>query len=166
MSDLLVWVSDSLHDVLGLSDRHTAEFLISLAKKSSSEDAFVKKLRDTGAITVNEKVSSFVAELWRKVPHQTVSRYQAVRDKEKAAIAQQQKNKSYQFLSDDDEGADKAAQRRRKRSKDKEESEKDRRARKRRNIRKEKAAMESESEEERETVKRAKEDSDSDEWEK
>ena len=163
MSDLVTWVSDSLHDVLGLSDRHTAEFLISLAQKASSEDTFVKKLRDTGALTVNEKISTFATELWRKVPHKTVNRYQASRDREKAAVAERQKNRAYQLLSDDEEDTSKES--RRKRTKVKEESEKERRARKRRNIRKEKAAMASESEEEQEVVKRVKEDSE-DEWEK
>ncbi len=165
MSDLVLWVSDSLHDILGLSDRHTSEFLISLAKNSSSEDAFVRKLRDTGAITVSEKIASFAAELWRKVPHKTANRYQAQRDKEKAAVAQVIKSKSYLLLSDDEEDTSKVA---RRKSKEKErETEKERRSRKRKNIRKGKAAAESsESEEEKKAVKRPKDDSDSDEWEK
>ena len=46
MSELVDWVSDSLHDILGLSDTYTAEFLVGLAKKCSSSEAFLKKLKD------------------------------------------------------------------------------------------------------------------------
>ena len=108
MSGLVDWVSDSLHDILGLSDTYTAEFLVGLAKKRSSSEAFLKKLKDTGAVTMNDRMSSFASELWMKTPHQRVDRYQASRDKEKAAIVQRQKNKSYRLLSDDEEEPEKS----------------------------------------------------------
>ena len=177
MSDLVGWVSDRLHDILGLSDRYTSEFLVSLAKKSSSLETFLRKLKDTGAITINDKVSSFASELWMKTPHQNVDRYQASREKERAAVAQRQRNKTYQLLSDDEEQPEKPS-RAKKPSKRKKVEELERGgereergvgSRRKRNIRKEKASAvwESESEEEEERgAKRSRANSDSDEWEK
>lgn len=165
MSGIVEWVSDRLHDILGLSDRYTAEFLVGLAKKSSSADGFLRKLKDTGAIAINETVSSFAVELWNKVPHKKVDTYKASRDKEKAALVQQQKNKSYRLLSDEEDEPEKVS-----RVSKKSALKKETKSRKRRNIRKEKAsAWESESESEGEQekdVKRSRANSDSDEWEK
>lgn len=176
MSDLVEWVSDSLHSLLGLSDRYTAEFLVGLAKKANSSEAFLRKLKDTGAITINDKVSSFASELWMKTPHQRVDRYQASREKEKAAVLQRQKNKSYQLLLDEDDEPEKASRSSKKPAKRRKEREKEEReereqgSRKRRNIRTEKASAvwESDSEEEGRGrgAKRTRADSDSDEWEK
>lgn len=170
MSDLVEWVSDQLHDILGLSDTITSEFLVALAKKSSSGDTFLQKLKDTKALKINDRVSSFGMELWQKVPHQkAVNPYQASREKERAAIAQQQKNKTYQLLSDDDDEA-LAEKRAKKSAKTKGVKEKggakERRARKRGNIRKGKVESESSEEEKKPTSKKSKADSDSDEWEK
>ena len=54
---LETWVSDQLYEVLGLSDRHVADFLISLAKKSPSGDKFISTVRSTGTIDVSDKVT-------------------------------------------------------------------------------------------------------------
>ncbi len=166
MADVNGWVSDKLHDILGLSDKYTAEFLVGTAKKSSSEEAFLRKLKETGVIEVNSDVSSFARELWGKIPRKKVTVYNVARDKEKAALVQQQKNKSYRLLPDEGDTNDDNLQSGKKSSLRKEREKKD--SRKRRNIRKEKAsAWESESEEEEEVaLKRSKNNSDSDEWEK
>ena len=179
MANITEWVSDKLHDILGLSDKFTAEFIVAIAKKSSSEDAFLRKLEETGAITMNSTVLTFATELWHKVPHKSVSndRYRANREKEKQAILLQQKNKSYSLVSDDDDDdTETAAKKSSKKSKKESGKERQQRkgedkgsSRKRRNLRKEKAsAWESESEEEETShnVKRTKADSDSDEWER
>ena len=168
MSDLVQWVSDELHDILGFSDRITSEFLISLAKKSSSGDAFIRKVKDTKAVKVNDRVTSFALKLWHKVPHQKAANpYLASREKERAAVAQQLKSRSYKMLSDDEEEADKLSRKKKASKEDK----KERRARKRENLRRGKAStFESESSEEEKGVKpptkRSKGDSDSDEWER
>ena len=168
MADILQWVSDQLHEILGLSDRSTAEFIVSKAKKCTSEEHFLNELKETGAIKINNSVVSFVSELWGKVPHKKkVDTYKASRDKEREAILQQQKNKSYKLLSDDDEddtGANSHHGRRKSSSKRVRINDKE--SRKRRNIRKEKtAAWESESEEEPQD-QMEKGQSDSDEWER
>ncbi|KAJ8039315.1 Pre-mRNA-splicing factor ATP-dependent RNA helicase DHX16 [Holothuria leucospilota] len=61
-----LWVQDQLHDVIGMSDRYIAEFLISLAEKSNSSGHFLQKIQDTGTLDVNDKVTRFASELWNK----------------------------------------------------------------------------------------------------
>lgn len=169
MSDLVQWVSDQLHDILGLSDRITSEFLVALAKKCSSGEAFLRKLKDTKAVKVNDRVSSFALELWGKVPRQKAANpYLASREKEVAAIVAEKKNKSYALLSEeeDDEVHSRSALSRKNRARDK----KERRSRKRENIRKGKSSLESESSEEEEkpapAAKRGRDSDSDDEWER
>ena len=57
MGDLNSWVSDKLHELVGISDRSIAEFMVGLCKKSKSPSEFVEKIRDTGTIDVDEKVT-------------------------------------------------------------------------------------------------------------
>ena len=150
MSDLVQWVSDQLHDILGLSDRITSEFLVTLAKKASSGDAFLRKLKDTKTLKIDDKISSFALDLWAKVPHQkAVNPYLASREKEKAAIVEQQKNKSYRLLSDDDDDEAAKTSRGSKKLSKKERDKKERRARMRGNIRKGRVESESSEEEEK-----------------
>ncbi|KAL5012827.1 hypothetical protein ScPMuIL_011378 [Solemya velum] len=100
MAQLETWVSDKLHDVLGISDKYIGQFLIGLATKSTSIDDYVDRLRETGAIDVNDSVIKFARELWDKVPHKNVVRQSKIQ--EQAALQQQQKNRSYQLVSDGD----------------------------------------------------------------
>ena len=58
MSEHLTWVSDRLHELVGISDRSIAEFMVGLCKKSMSPSEFVEKIRDTGTIDVDDKVLS------------------------------------------------------------------------------------------------------------
>lgn len=59
MSDTLTWVSDRLHDMLDISDRNIAEFLLGLCRKSSSPEIFLEKIRETETIDINDGVKSF-----------------------------------------------------------------------------------------------------------
>ena len=162
MADSTVgWVSDQLHEILGLSDTYTAEFLVGLAKKAQSPEVYVRKLQDTGAIAVNDAVRTFAEELWRKVPHKQVTEKPA-RAKEREILMQQARNRSYRLLSDPDVEDTPTAARSGARAGGKN------RPSKRKNLRREKAsAWESESEDESTVVKKGKGgDSDSDEWER
>lgn len=47
------WVNEQLFDVLGMSDRHIGQFILSLAKKSSDRENLLEKIRSTGAVDVN-----------------------------------------------------------------------------------------------------------------
>lgn len=67
MANLEQWVSDSLHDILGLSDRYVAQFMIGSARKSSSAQDFVAHLKSTGTIDINQSVIAFAQELYEKV---------------------------------------------------------------------------------------------------
>ena len=154
------WVSDKLYELLGLSDKYTAEFLVGLAGKAQSPEAFVAKLRDTGAISFNDDVKSFAAQLWQKLPRKQAVEKQA-RAQEREVRLQQQKNKSYRLLSDpeDEEVSSTPAV--------KETSNKAEKSKKRKNLRTEKAsAWDSGDEETPVAPKKSKGDSDSDEWEK
>lgn len=162
MSDVISWVSDQLHAILGLSDRFVAEYIVGLAKKCTSPETFESKLVETRTITVNQSVRAFINELWNKVPHKQVVEKPA-RAREREFLLQQQHNRSYRLLSDSDEDVPtKPVKSSRSRKKSIEVS------KKRRNIRKEKVSTwDSESDEEGEAppVKKSKEDSD-DEWER
>jgi hypothetical protein len=70
MADLLTWVKDQLHDLLDISDRSIAEFLVGLCRKSDSPETFLEKIRETETIDINESVASFSRELWVRVPRQ------------------------------------------------------------------------------------------------
>lgn len=159
MANIVSWVSDRLHGILGLSDRYTAEFLVELARKSNSTDKFVQKLKDTGALEVNQPVEAFARELWGRLPQKAAAEKPA-RVKEREALLQQQRNRRYKLLSDSDgEDEPKVKQK----SSGKKRAEKVTRSRK--NLRQQ-SGWESESEEEKpSTAKRGKNDSDSDEWE-
>lgn len=101
-ADLVSWVGDQLYEILGLSDRYTAEFLIGLAKKCPSVTSFTTKLEETGALTVDDdRVKEFASQLWDKVPHKSIGEKPA-RAKEREAVLQNQKNRSYQLLYDSD----------------------------------------------------------------
>lgn len=67
MANLEQWVSDRLHDILGLSDRYVAQFMIGLVRKSSSLPDFIGRLKQTGTIDVDNKVEMFAQELFNKV---------------------------------------------------------------------------------------------------
>ncbi|KAG8448692.1 hypothetical protein GDO86_015677 [Hymenochirus boettgeri] len=96
------WVKNQLHDVLGMSDRHVAQFLVGTALKSSSADDLLGRLNDTGAIDVTEKVKHFVEELWMKIPRKKPTERPA-RAAEREALAMQEKNRSYTLLEDSEE---------------------------------------------------------------
>ena len=67
MSMVERWVGDKLHDILGISDKHIAQYLIGLAGKASSAEDFVQKLKDTGTVEVDTNMVNFCTELWNKV---------------------------------------------------------------------------------------------------
>ncbi|KAK2715119.1 pre-mRNA-splicing factor ATP-dependent RNA helicase DHX16-like [Artemia franciscana] len=107
---LLNWVNDSLHDILGLSDKSITHFLIGLAKKSSSLSALETQLVRTGAIEINPSVQKFLAELWSKLPQNIQvgpTQGEILRaerqEKLRQAVALQQKNQSYQLLPEEEE---------------------------------------------------------------
>lgn len=67
MSSIDTWVSDKLHDILGISDKYISQYLIALCKKSSSSDGFVEKLKETGTVDIDSNMVNFAKELWERV---------------------------------------------------------------------------------------------------
>ena len=157
------WVSDQLHQILGLSDKYVAQFLMGLAKKANSLPDFYSRLENTGTIKMNDEVRQFATELWDKVPHKEVTEKPG-RAKERAAVKEQQRIKSYKIISDpeDDDVSITTTRKDKHRTKIRE--------KKRKHLRTDKTSKwesdEEEAEEDSAPAKKKKDDSSSDEWEK
>ena len=67
MSSIETWVNDKLHDILGISDKYIAQYLIGLAHKARDPEEYVQKLRDTGTVDIDDAMVTFSSELWNKV---------------------------------------------------------------------------------------------------
>ena len=61
------WVGDKLHEVLGISDKYLAQYMLGLATKSKSTDAFIEALRKTDTVPIDKEIITFAGELWNKV---------------------------------------------------------------------------------------------------
>ncbi|XP_071386082.1 pre-mRNA-splicing factor ATP-dependent RNA helicase DHX16 [Centroberyx affinis] len=142
MANLEQWVKDRLHDILGLSDRYVAQFMIGTARKSSGHQDFVARLQQTGTIDIDQSVIAFAQELYDKIPRKQVVEKPA-RAMEREAIEMDRKNRTYTLLEDSDSDGDavKEKERGKKKSKDKD------RGNRRKHIRQKKES-ESSSEEE------------------
>ncbi|KAJ0000546.1 hypothetical protein NQD34_012388 [Periophthalmus magnuspinnatus] len=170
MAGLEQWVSDRLHDILGLSDRYVSQFMIGLARKSSSADDFVTRLQQTGTIDIDQSVTGFAHELYAKIPQKVVVEKPA-RALERQALEMQRKNQTYTLLEDSDSDGGGARETKSKKTKREREREKERGG-KRRNIRQKKDS-ESSSEDElpkksvsdQKSIKREEEEEE-EEWEK
>jgi len=162
-ADTQQWVSDQLHQILGLSDKYVAQYLVGLAKKATSVPELYSRLENTGTIKVNDEVRQFAAELWDKVPHKKVAEKPG-RAKERAAVKEQQRIKSYKLVSDPEEEETLTLPATEDRKKKKVHD------RKRKHIRTDKTSKwesdEEDEDKEDEKSKRKKDDSSSDEWEK
>ncbi|KAG8009853.1 putative pre-mRNA-splicing factor ATP-dependent RNA helicase mog-4 [Nibea albiflora] len=165
MANLEQWVSDRLHDILGLSDRYVSQFMIGTARKASSSQDFVTRLEQTGTIDIEPSVIAFAQELFEKIPRQQVVEKPA-RAMEREAIEMDRKNRTYTLLEDSDSDGDdvKEKQKGKKKSKDKD------RGNKRKHIRQKKAS-ESSSEDEapkrgNSSQKDSKVEEEEEEWEK
>ncbi|XP_071097598.1 pre-mRNA-splicing factor ATP-dependent RNA helicase DHX16-like [Haliotis cracherodii] len=137
MASIETWVNDKLHDLLGISDKYIGQYFVGLAAKSESHDEFVDKLRDTGAVDVDEQVTQFAKELFNRVPHKRKIERTLTTDQHRQKELEH-KNKTYTLLSDDEEDAVPAATMPKRSSKEK-----------KRNIRKKQESSESSSESER-----------------
>ncbi|XP_019130758.2 pre-mRNA-splicing factor ATP-dependent RNA helicase DHX16 [Larimichthys crocea] len=165
MANLEQWVSDRLHDILGLSDRYVSQFMIGTARKASSSQDFVTRLEQTGTIDIDPSVIAFAQELFEKIPRKQVVEKPS-RAMEREAIEMDRKNRTYTLLEDSDSDGDdvKEKQKGKKKSKDKD------RGNKRKHIRQKKAS-ESSSEDEapkrgNSSQKDSKVEEEEEEWEK
>nr|AAH46781.1 Dhx16 protein [Mus musculus] len=97
------WVQEELHSVLGLSERHVAQFLIGTAQRCASAEEFVQRLRDTDTLDLGGPARDFALKLWSKVPRKAVVEKPA-RAAEREARALLEKNRSYKLLEDSESG--------------------------------------------------------------
>ncbi|KAF6729435.1 putative pre-mRNA-splicing factor ATP-dependent RNA helicase DHX16 [Oryzias melastigma] len=168
MAGLEQWVNDRLHDILGLSDRYVSQFMIGIARKSSSPEDFVSRLEQTGTIDIDQSVAGFAKELFDKIPRKQVAEKPA-RAIERQALEMQRKNQTYTLLEDSDSGEDAA----REEQKGKKNSKNKDRGGKRKHIR-QKKYIESSSEDEApkrgksspDDQKSVKKEEEEEEWEK
>ena len=102
-TELQNWVSDKLHDALGMSDRNVVHYLIGLGKKTDNVDRYIKEL-DT-VLGDEGNFQSVATEIWNRIPRKT-KQESVNRVKERAAIAEEAVNKTYKMLSDTDDDED------------------------------------------------------------
>jgi len=68
MGDTARWVGDQLYELLGFSDKTTAEFLVGLARKSTSEENLIEKLKGASAFPkFDVSVIDFAQQLYNRV---------------------------------------------------------------------------------------------------
>ena len=102
-TELQNWVSDKLHDALGMSDRNVVHYLIGLGKKTNNVDRYIKEL-DT-VLGDEGNFQGVATEIWNRIPRKT-KQESVNRVKERAAIAEEAVNKTYKMLSDTDDDED------------------------------------------------------------
>nr|XP_019960529.1 PREDICTED: putative pre-mRNA-splicing factor ATP-dependent RNA helicase DHX16 [Paralichthys olivaceus] len=163
MANLEQWVNDRLHDILGLSDRYVAQFMIGTARKAMNAQDFVSRLEQTGTIDIDQSVTAFAHELFDKIPRKQVVE-KASREIERQAIEMDRKNRTYTLLEDSESDGETVREKEKGKKKSKD------RGNKRKHIRKKK---ESESSSEDEAPKGGnagqsvqKEEEEEEEWEK
>lgn len=106
MSEHLTWVSDKLHELVGISDKSIAEFIIGLGTQSKTPAEFIEKIKDTDCIEINDKVSLFATELHSKIPRELSAgekKRAENRRREEEARMEQKKNKGFKMVDFDDE---------------------------------------------------------------
>ncbi|XP_032903565.1 pre-mRNA-splicing factor ATP-dependent RNA helicase DHX16 [Amblyraja radiata] len=113
MGTLEQWVNDQLHQLLGLSDKHVAQFLVGTARHSGSAADLVQRLQDTATIDITPGVRVFATQLWAKIPRERREE-KAARAVERAALALQQHSRTYTLLEDSEDSEPEAAPDRRK----------------------------------------------------
>lgn len=144
MAGLEQWVSDQLHEILGLSDKYVSQFLIGTARRSSSGADFIQRLRDTGTIDIDHRITAFAELLYSKIPKKQAVEKPA-RALERHAVEMERKNRTYTLLEESEsegesQGGQEEEEKRRKRKKE------EGRERKRKHLRQKRAASSSSSE--------------------
>lgn len=94
------WVSDKLHENMGLSDRHAVDYLINLAKKTDNVQKYVANLSDV--LGDGHDFENAAMEIWHKIPRKEKVQH-INRIKEQIAIEEQKRNASYKMLSDSED---------------------------------------------------------------
>ena len=107
-----LWVEDSLHDILGLSDDKTVQYLTSMASQASSTDKLKQELLGSEFLPNSEASVKFIEKLHsqfsKAVPQQKpMSRMQR---EEQQKVKEMQTLNKYSMLRDNDSDEDEGSQ--------------------------------------------------------
>merc|ERR1712096_383885 len=97
------WVSDKLHEALGMSDKVAVDYLITTAKKANNIGDYTKKL--ASVLEGDGDLGKMAEEIWSKVPRK-VKGENVNRVKERLAVEQQKHYASFKMLLSDDDDDD------------------------------------------------------------
>ncbi|KAF6039237.1 DHX16 [Bugula neritina] len=103
MASLERWVGDRLYDIVGISDKMIAQYVLGLAQDAKSPADYLEKLRETEALDINEKIISFAQELFNKLPPKQSATKLLEQQKRQDALSMQRRNQSYQLVETDSE---------------------------------------------------------------
>jgi len=105
---LLHYVNDTLHSILGYSDKTLVQYIISSAKKARDTNSILNSLKISG---IDEgKAAAFAQDLYNKVPHQTTQVNVVAKQRqleEKKLIELQKKNENFRPVDSDSDDDDK-----------------------------------------------------------
>ena len=110
------WVGDQLHTLMGYSEGHVVDYIVSLARSSKSPAALLSKLHEAD-VPKGDGAKRFAEELYSRAPRQqqhksassaTASAEAAARAHSKETISIMKQNAQYAMVSDgeDDDGED------------------------------------------------------------
>ena len=110
------WVGDQLHTLMGYSEGHVVDYIVSLARSSKSPAALLSKLHEAD-VPKGDGAKRFAEELYSRAPRQqqhksassaTASAEAAARAQSKETISIMKQNAQYAMVSDgeDDDGED------------------------------------------------------------
>ncbi|GMT15697.1 hypothetical protein PFISCL1PPCAC_6994 [Pristionchus fissidentatus] len=117
------WVNDELHSLVGMSDRNTTNYIISLARRALDTSDLIQKLTDSGALDMNPKVERFAGQLMSRIPR-AAPKAEKQRGPTAAELHEQQlrkMNAAARMVDDDDSKSKKKGAHARKRDDDDEE---------------------------------------------
>ena len=108
MSDLTTWVSDQLHGILGYSQSHLADFVVSLAKQERSAQGLLAKLAEAD-VPDTAATRKFAAELFSRAPRgggSSATGLSASERQRREAVSLLKQNEKYGMVSDGDDEED------------------------------------------------------------
>ena len=104
--DLKAWVSDQLHNILGYSHAHVADFVVSLAKHERSAQTLLAKLSEAD-IPETPASRRFAVELLGRLPRLSAGSELSASERQRREAAKLLKeNEKYEMVSYGDEEED------------------------------------------------------------
>ena len=104
---LRTWVGDQLHSLLGYSEGHVADYVMSLSRTAKTPQQLLAKLQEAD-LPSSEATRRFASELFSRAPRQAAAGSSSTaREQRKETIKELRNNEKYAMLSEgDDEGED------------------------------------------------------------